>query len=559
VPAPFNRLISSLTLNPTEVNPKLVNTTIATYSFKLLDRGGLVTQLVNGLGESLLGQPVEIWLGRSFVGMDFSDYFKLPVTKIRKLDSVDNYYAVTTTEETDRMNRQIYNAFTPLGVSILASTTVITAKSDLAAFPSSGVIKIEDEYITYAGIDLVNKRFTGCTRGFLATEPAAHAINSDVYLAEKIEGNPLTLLLQLLVSPGGGGPYDVLKDGCGISQSLIDVAEIEDLRDSKFSGMEFRLVPSDVDIALKYIEAELLAPCNCRFTYSDNSKLTLSQLDQAEFIEERAIVDHDTLSKIPAWSVDTNNIANRIEISWDYDEITNNYRQNSVYQDDASIATYGLKTALTFSFAGVREDLDGQAIVDNFANRLLARVSVPSPEISITTHVDKSMNNSGSNMRLDTTTIPAQGGTLHFADDLEIVARSINFLTGDVTFKLAFASFTGQRSCYIAPSDSLVGSAAPNQIEVAAGRGDAYSIGWAMRLWDNDAQDYTSDPVNTILSITDDVITFVDDWATLSGGPENVRLKFADYDDCTDDQKRYCFISAGETVFNDGKQTYRIS
>lgn len=588
VSSPYDKSVASLVLNPTTIDIRRVSTTISSFQFRLLDKNGIISALVLGDAASLIGAEVRIFLGRSNVDMDFSEYFELPRTYIGKLEHSDNTYVFNCSEQTERMAKAIYNFSSALAVNILSGTTTWTMRDDITDFPTSGFLKVEDEFVSYTGKDLVNNRFTGVVRGELNSIPADHDANSECVLVETVTDNPLNIILKILISGGGGGTYDVLQDGLGISNTLVDIAEIEALRDELFIDVEYTLSLYNIDSALKYIEKELLTPNNLRLTNSRNSKITLAILDRSRFVEEEDVIDEDTITKFPKWSLDGNKVTNVIDIKWDFNEGTNQFQKRSIYSDADSITAYGEQDALAFEFKGPKDSNGGQNIVDDFGGRLLERLKLPTPEVTINTQIDKSLQTIGDKAYLVSSKIPAADGTLNFASHLEIVSRSINQTNGDVQFKLAFTSFTNIRSAFIAPSDLITSFLSQKKVNVVAGRGANYLVGWYMRLWDELNQVYCSDPPNKIVAIiedggalltedgdaivtedgdpmvldqasSEDSIVFEDDWATTLDSPDRYRIRFADYDDAITSQKRYGFISDGGADFADDKQTYRIT
>ena len=560
----FVGTISSLILNPTQFDIRRVSTTIASYSFKLVDKKGVITALVDGDADVFIGQDVEIWIGRSkikdkdgnWIGepMDFSQYFKLPVTKTKACDFSDRAYNFRSSEESDRMNRELFQTKTRLAVDIQDDTTTITVEGT-TDFPTSGYLKINDEFISYTG--KLGNNFTGCIRGELNSVPVAHDQLDDVFFVQVVEENPIDLVLRLLTSGGGGGAYDTLDDGLAIDENLIDVAEIEALRDEFFDGIEHRYALFQISNALKFIEDQIFASGNLRFSQSSNSKLTLVILDQAKFVTTPDVIDESSIVGQPKWSVDSEKVVNVVEVNWDYNPVTGKYGEVSRYTDEPSIAKYGQRTALKYNFQGIKADLDGQALVDAFAERLLLRLSVPSPEIQVTTHIDKSLKNLGDKTILQTRNIPGKGGVLTFANEIEIISRAINYQTFDVILKLQFTSFTLMRSAYIAPARVISAVVSQKKVTLGAGSGDLYEVGWKIRLWDEVGMTYAPDSLNEIVAIDGDDITFLNNWTTTLT-PGNFRLKFPDYDDATDSQKRYCFISDGGLNFADGKKAYQI-
>jgi len=589
IQTPHNKSVMALTLNPTQIDLRKVTTTISSFSFRILDKDQIITSMVGGDAADLIGAEVVIYLGRSNIDMDFSDYFALPTTFITKCEHSDNSYVFASSEQTERMSRPIYDFKSALGVDILSGTTEWTMRDDITDAPTTGFLKVDNEFVSYSGKDLVNNRFTGVIRGELNSVPVAHDANTDCYLVETITGNPLDIILKILISNGGGGTYDTLQSGLGIDEDLIDVADIESLRDELFADVEFSLSMYNIESALKYIETELLMPNNLRFTTSINSKVTLALLDKARFVEEVDVIDEDTITKFPKWVLDGSKVTNIIEVRWNYKEGTNVWQNRDVYRDEDSIDLYGAQKPLKLDFKGIKSTLDGQALVDDFGSRLLARLAVPTPEIEITTQLDKSLQTIGDKAYLVSSKIPAPDGTLNFASDLEIVSRAINQTNGDVKFKLAFTSYTTIRSGFISPSDLITSAVSQKRVNVTAGRTSRYMVGWYMLLWDEINQVYCADAPNKIVSFelggnklltedgdfliteegdnlvqeqasTEDTIVFENDWTTPITGPNNYRIRFANYDDAITSQKRYGFISEETGLdFADGKPTYKVT
>jgi hypothetical protein len=154
--------------------------------------------------------------------------------------------------------------------------------------------------------------------------------------------------------------------------------------------------------------------------------------------------------------------------------------------------------------------------------------------------------------------VPTSAGNLNFGDSVEILQKAINYQTGDVRFQLSFTQFTGLRVCFIAPSDTILTFTDQKTVNVGAGRGSQYRVGWVMRLYDNTTRDWTADPLNTITGISGDTLTFQNNWTTTLVNSQ-FKVTFADYNDVTDQQKRFCFISDNGNTFSDGLPSYLIS
>lgn len=554
----YDGIVQSVTLSPTQVDIRRVSSTVANYGLRIIDRDLAISNLVQGNAALLLGTDVEIYLGQSNAEMDFADYFKLPTTRITKVDYTDGTYNFATSETTERINKPIFTQSTRLLNAIVAGTTEILADSDLSSFPSSGWLKIDNEFVSYSGITYAENRFTGVVRGEYYSTPAGHSSGAEVYLAQVITGNPIDVILKTLISAGGGGTWDTLKDGCGISPALIDVDGILALRDVEFPTTQFQVFLYNVSNALTFLETELLTPLFLRFSVSNESKLTLKQLDRFAVREADTTIDDDTIREPPKWSVDANKIVNQVVIEWDYDEPNKKYLKRSVYADSDSVATFGKSAPYTLKFKAVRQTLDGGVLVDDFAQKLMGRLAQPNPEITLATHLDKLLLGPGERVEVDTTRVPALDGSLNFASEMEIVSRSINYLTGDVQFKLCFTTGTFNRWCFIAPSDPILVVVNSRTVRIAAGRGLIYNVGWKLKLYDPTTGLFASPGLLQVESIDGDYLTFTaePDGVNLSTA---YRLRFADYDQVSADQQRYGFVGYFGREFDDGKKRYLVT
>ena len=561
IPAANIGLVSSLNVSPTTIDPFRPSTTIQDYSFKLLDSANIITAMFGGNPQYFQNELVEIWVGRNLIpfgdSMDFSEYMKLSNTYVTKCSYQDNSYSFQAREEKDRLSKGAYSTQTKLAVDILAATTVITVQ-DVSNLPTNGFIKIDDEFISYTGI--IGSNLQNCIRGEQGTVPANHDLGSDVYLGEVVQDNAINILLKLLISSGGGGAYDTLIDGAAIDQSLIDIAQMEQVRDEFFTATpwNFKLIIYNLDDLKKFIDEEICYPLGIRLRANSNAKIGLALLDRNIFDIDAPVLTHDTILKKPSFDIDNNKIKNRLRIFWDWSDAANNYLKISEFTDADSITQFGKTDFFEMKFKGIRDSLGGATLVNDISLLFLGRFAFPKPTIGIDAQMDVSNLNVGDKTQVVTTLIPNTDGVLDFYDVVEDISRAINFTTSDVKFQLAFTSFTGVRQCYLAPSDTIISFTNQKTVTIGAGRGANWRKGWKVRLYDNTTRDDNGVQVNEIASVVGDVITFVDNWVTVLVNNQ-YRLRFADYDEVAETQKRFCFMSLNGNNFYDGKKTYQIS
>lgn len=558
IPSDQARSIISLTVNPTTVDFKKANQTIASYSFRILDKNLLISKEFENNETLFLGKEVRIWIGRSFVNMAFADYFELPRVFIQKISHADNSYNFSCKDSTDTMTRDVFNLQTLLQADITNATTAFLVSST-DGFEDSGYLKLEDEIVSYASKTAT--QFQGIIRGEFGTTPVAHDFGTEIFELFNVTGNPIDILLKIWTSTGLGtnGTYDVLPKGLGISQSLIDITEMEQLRDDNFSGDDWELFLYGIANTLRFMEEELFQGTGTRLVANSNNKISLTLLDQADFDEASSNpIGEDTIDAYPKWEVDVKDVISTIEISYDFDEVTQKYLYKKTFFDATAETNFGKIKPLSFAIKGIREANSGDLIVNSLGQRLLSRFATARPEIEISTHIDKSLLNVGDKVLLTSSQVPSGSGSLAFADSLEIVSRAINYLTGDVKFKLQFTSYAGIRGSYIGPCTSIIDVVNQSEVEFPAGRGDGYEVGWKVRLFNKTLFAYESDPVNTIVSIVGDMITFENPWTTVLDDTVHA-IRFADYDQVAESQKKFAFVGkALGADFEDGSKPYKI-
>lgn len=550
VPTQNNGLISSLSLNPSTVDPFRPSVAINSNSFKILDRNQAVTTLFNGNLSLFQGEKCEIWLGRVGIGMDFSEYLKLTDTYISKVSRQDGAYTFQTQEVKDRLNKDVYSEQTKLAVDILPATTVITLQSPPAN--TTGLVKIDDEFISYTGVS--GNQITGCVRGEQGSTPASHSLGADVFFCEVVSGNPIDILLGLLISPAGGGSYSIYDDGGNIDQALVDISEFEAVRDEFFVGQTYNFVLYQIDNLKQFIENEILSPAGIRLRSNNNSKIGLGILNKPVINVDAPVLDDDQFTTRPVYSVDETKIVNHLNIEWGYDWRSEKFTKINTYVNAPSVAEFGDKKAVTLSFKGIQS----QSLIDEIAYYYFLRFAYPKPIVSASAHLSASAWNLLEKAPVESDQIPTVSGDLNFGESLEIISKAINYNTGDVRFQLSFTQFTGVRVCYLAPSDTIISFSDQKTVSVGAGRGSLYRVGWIMRLYDNNARDYTADTDNTIVAINNDKITFENDWTTTLSN-NDYKITFTDYDKVAKQQKRFCFISDNGNTFSDGLPSYLIS
>lgn len=549
----YNGLVSRVQISPTRIDPLRPSNTTSSSSFNLVDINNEVSKLFLDKSGFRVGEEVKIFIGRSFENLDFSEYFELPAYDLKGFNKIDGGYSFKATERKDRLNNGAFSTQTKLAVDILAGTTSISVQ-DASNFPSSGFAKIGDEFISWSSVNSGN--LVGAVRGEFGSTVEAHESGEDVFLVEEVDArNVIDFLLQFLISGGGGGVYDVLNEGAGIDESLVDVDQFLEIKDSFFSSNDVSFLLYNLNSNQKFLEDEVFLPFGLRLRSNSNGKLGLALLNRNVFEIDAPVIDETNSLKVPRFSIDENRISNRVRIFWNYSEGKGEFQNVNEFTSAGSISQYGPTKWQDYEFKGI-SDLP---TIEVIAALYLERFSLPRPQIDVEANNSTSFLNVGDKTDFFSSRLPTENGNLEFVSTLEVLKQSYKVSSGTVRYSLAFTSFSGIRQCFIAPSSTIISHADQKTVTLAAGQGDHYRVGWIMALYDNSVRDYATGFRNEIVSITNDTITFLNEWpVTLV---DNVsRLMFADYDEVAEQQKRFCFVSNNNNQdFNDNKRAYQIT
>lgn len=545
-------LVKRVQISPTRIDPLRPSNTISSSSFSLLDEKNEVSKLFLNQNGFRLGQAVKVFIGRSFENLDFSEYFELPDFELKGFNKIDNGYSFKANEKKDRLNNGSFSIQTKLAVDIFAATTVITVQ-DVSNLPTSGFAKIKDEFFSWSGI--TGSNLTGVIRGEFGSIPADHKAGENIFKVENITSrNVIDLLLQILISSGGGGVYDVLSEGAGFDESLIDVQDFLDAKDAFFTGASFEIKIYNQPSLQRFLENEIFLPYGLRLRSNRNGKIGLALLNRNIFEIDSPIINEDNSLDVPDFNIDENRISNRVRIFWNFSDGQNEFLNVNEYTDAESITEYGETSWQVYQFKGIKD----LPTINAIAALYLERFRLPRPTIQVSTNNSTSFLNIGDKTELFSTRLPTEQGNLNFISTLEVLNQAYNVATGTVKYELAFTSFSGLRQCFIAPSDTIITFSSQKSMTIASGRGVHYRTGWIMKLYSNNTRDFYGTQTNEIVSIVGDVITFKDDWLY----PLDIlvsRIMFADYNEVSEQQKKFCFINVENENFSDGTKPYQVT
>lgn len=542
-------------INGVDVDIRQASTPVGSLNFKLKDEDEYITKYIMLDANNLLEKDVICYVGFINGTFDFTDYKEVARTRINSVTKIANGYSIRAKEVTSLLTNPTYNVNEKLDINILASSLSLDLQ-DASNFPDSGLIKINDEFIRYNG--KTDNTLENLERSEIGNA-SAHNLGDNVYLVtELIDKSPITMLLELMLSKNGDGAndatYDVYKNGLGISPDLINIAQFEAIRSEVFDGELMRLYLYNEADTLKFIEREILQPTNCRL-YTDNGKISLTVLDQIEVGAEVIEVNEDIIIGTPTWSLTSDKIHNVIKIFYDYNEASGRYLSNIELKNQDSITTFGEKKPLIFRFRGLHTDIGGGNLASKRAEQLLTRLGTARGSVTFRALFDAESISIGQDILLNHRFLPQQGGGLGINDQIEVISKNVDLKNATCTYKLEYTSFTGIRVPFIAPSPMI--ASVIDQKTFTVSDASTFREGYALVLWDNETLSYLPDEVNFIQSITGNTVTMVNEFITPL--MTNIRIRFADYDSSSNDQKsRYAYVGSNLGFFDDGTKSYQI-
>lgn len=248
----------------------------------------------------------------------------------------------------------------------------------------------ESDFMSFAKMEVFERRMTEDMAGFsVEIQDVQRTTARDIFLNASTEapfnlsGNPLTIALQILLSTGNGtnGPYDVLakENGLGIPQTLVDVDEIEDLRDTSFSGITMSFSITGRETARSFLENEIYAVLNIYPITTQTGQLTLRSHSLTAGASVLTLTHDDFIIK--SWSFGDRLTINHVifEYGWNGTEFTETLEAEVV----ASIEKYGAKQAKVVSSKGLPANAASASFLTARANEILERYSDPPPVIEI--------------------------------------------------------------------------------------------------------------------------------------------------------------------------------
>jgi len=558
-------IINNERWNPAKLSIDTTRISIGTISVDLIDTSGTL------LAEYAAGtlNRKKMTLKRGFGNLDVAEWNVLNVFTIYEVGSGDqNRLTIKGRDRITELKKPIILPDTKLNADISDVDTQVPgifppdAEFDLG-FPTSGSWRIDEEISTYTTLatSVFNSQRTGTN--------VAHDEGDTLQYVQVIQENPVDILLQLMISKGGGitgSIYDVLPVGLGIDETTIDVAQFESIRDnSSLTGDVWLLTIRDsVDDALKLFEEQIFQFANLRIFINDEGKFSLALLNEVTLASFAGDLLEEDIIVIPKCSINSDRIFNQLVVEYDHDPEKDSFVKLAVFNDADSQAEFGIiPVKANFRTQGIRTGFDGLGLLQVFANSFFRRVGTPFGKIKqVKTLWKKQFFKAGDKIQFTHAKVKnfATGAIGIVKQFVEIISPKFDFQRGITTYEINNSPSLSDMWAFISPSsliDSGVFSQTVFDIEAGEGARAEWTAGQFITLW---LIEGGSGPISTaeILSVSTDTITLVGPGFSITPTTAH-RIRYADFDSVTENQKIFAFVSDGNNDFPDGTPPYKIS
>ena len=164
-------ILDDVNINGTALDIRQVSTPVGGVTFKLKDQEEYITKVIMLDPNFLLEKEVEVFIGFSTGSFDWADYKKVANTTVDTVTKVINGYSIKSKEVTGLITNPTYNIQDKLSIDILTGSLSLDL-IDTSDFPTTGLIKLEEEFIRYNGI--VDNTLQNLIRGSIGSTAYEH-------------------------------------------------------------------------------------------------------------------------------------------------------------------------------------------------------------------------------------------------------------------------------------------------------------------------------------------------------------------------------------------------
>lgn len=466
----YRPVLSAEAAEGQDVEPLSTKTSISGATLRVLDTDQWFTTKLKDLSLGVLRKDVRVHLG--FAGLLESEYQPVFAGTVNGFDFAAKGYSLRLGDVFSASKVRVNLAKSTLG----ANWTTGGVSTEVAAHVESywlnaedlalnGYMRVDQDIIRYT-TDQENTaslwRLLGAADGQFGTTGADHATGDVCRELWVLDGfHPLTIALRLLLSGAGfeatsshdlytevtytgaaAGTRTLRKRGLGLSPSDVAIAEIESLRDNKFSGLQFKLFIEDSITDLKdFIEREILRPLGCYFFTKSDGRLSIGSHKIPTTSDVVYAIDPTQIAGVPDWEITQDHVVNYLQVEYDWDPGDEEYDGQYFATNAESVADYGLKKREA-TFKGVDGDYSPTALLDAWKGDMFARFKDPYVTCRVTCGLFEFLLEIGDAVLFTHMNLPnVSTGVLGLHEQLwQVVGRRPDYRRGRVELTLADVS-----------------------------------------------------------------------------------------------------------------------
>lgn len=266
-------------------------------------------------------------------------------------------------------------------------------------------------------------------------------------------GNPLDILL------------DILRNQLGYADSKIDVATIQNYRDTIFSGITFEFSLTSPPAAKDFIENEILKPLG-GYHWPSNLGVFKIHFFYPLAPASVATLDHDVLEDVPL--AEEAALVNQVAWRFDHGSGSSSFLAESVESYGASIAKYGLYEENVIESAGMRSGFQGYFMAAFVSRLIFLRYGSKQLQFeNVPLRWIQSLLEPGDFVVVTSSLVPdRKAGTIGVtAKTFEVLDRTWSFMPQIASVKLLEADLTKFKQYLITPNGEadFAADTAPNK------------------------------------------------------------------------------------------------
>lgn len=459
------------------------SSTISSMTFQLIDQAGEITKMVNTY--PMKNRVVTVYAG--YVGVPEAQFiilFRGVLNNITTNQGGDGW--IFTIADFQRLTKT---------TTFTASTTTLNAMTETdmtfnipsaptASYPwfapqtiqgtrgPVNFMRIDDEIIGYSSItDSVTGDYSTVqiyARGLFGTTKNKHDIGASVSNAVMLDGNPIDVMLWLLLSKtgdGSNGEWDILPagQGAGVNQDFILIDDIVKQRDRFVADARFQfLITGSTDIK-GFIEKEILKTLNGYPIVKNDGRLTIKLYTPPYPVDVVAEINDDNINGIPMLDMrlqSNSGFINVVDFNYDYDPIADRFFSKSISVDGDSVTASEENAVLKVESKGIRGGFvfDGEALINRFAAMVFQRYGKGCPNITVSAFFSEIMVEVGDFVTIKSKYIPNSFQRVMDGDPIicEVVNKTLDCQGGKMSFQLRATGFnSNDRWFIISPSDQV--------------------------------------------------------------------------------------------------------